>query len=97
MRVLGIVLMVVLLVLLGAQIYSSLVTQNELRKELTELQEEFQKAQLSQTQLQEDYEFYSIPENLEKELRARFNYRAVGEKMIIIVPETATSSPNESP
>ena len=32
------------------------------------------------------------PDNLEKELRARFNYKAIGEKMIIIVPENSSTS-----
>ena len=33
-----------------------------------------------------EIEYYSIPENLEKELRSKFNYHKPNEKMMIIVP-----------
>ena len=36
--------------------------------------------------LEEDIEYFKDPRNLEKEARARFNYRAPNEKMIMIVP-----------
>lgn len=36
--------------------------------------------------LKSDLEYLKIPENLEKELRSRFNYKKPGEKLIIIVP-----------
>lgn len=32
-------------------------------------------------------EYFSNPRNLEKELRARFNYRLPYEKLIIVIPE----------
>ena len=34
-----------------------------------------------------EIEYFKNPNNLEKELRARFNYAAAGEKMIIVVPK----------
>ena len=36
------------------------------------------------------------PANLEKELRARFNYREPGEKLIIIVPQAGSGSSSQS-
>lgn len=42
--------------------------------------------------LKAELEYYSKPENLEKELRARFNYRDPGEKTLIFVP-SSTSTP----
>ena len=33
-----------------------------------------------------DLEYFSNPDNLEKELRSRFNFKKFGEKLIIIVP-----------
>jgi Zn-dependent protease with chaperone function len=36
--------------------------------------------------LRGDIGYYADPANLEKELRARFNYRSPGEHMIVIVP-----------
>jgi len=37
--------------------------------------------------LDEKIEYFSEPRNLEKELRARFNYRLPFEKLIIVIPE----------
>lgn len=36
--------------------------------------------------LKSDLNYLQIPENLEKELRSRFNYKNPGEKLIIVVP-----------
>ncbi len=36
--------------------------------------------------LKSDLDYLRIPENLEKELRGRFNYKNPGEKLIIVVP-----------
>jgi len=36
--------------------------------------------------LERDLEYYKNGENLSKELRARFNYRAADEKLLILVP-----------
>ncbi len=35
---------------------------------------------------QADLEYFASPENLEKELRSKFNYKKPGEKIIIVVP-----------
>jgi hypothetical protein len=37
--------------------------------------------------LRKDIAYYGIPENLDKFLRERFNYRKPSEKMIIVVPD----------
>jgi cell division protein FtsL len=42
--------------------------------------------------LKADYDYYSQSANIEKELRARFNYRAPDEKMMIIIPRRTSSS-----
>ena len=38
-------------------------------------------------------EYLKIPENLIKEAKARFNYRAPGEKLIILFPSASTTVP----
>lgn len=48
-------------------------------KEKEELEEENE-------QLGEDLSYYSIPENLKKELKERLNYKEPGEHLMIIVP-----------
>ncbi len=62
----------------------------------SQLSAELDKAKIDYSNLQSDFEYYSNPANLEKELRARFNYKSPGEKLIILIPATssaATSSP----
>ncbi len=36
--------------------------------------------------IKSEIEYFSLPENLEKELRSKFNYKKPEEKMIIVVP-----------
>ena len=38
--------------------------------------------------LQEENQYPSNPANLEKELRARYNYKKPGETMVIIIPSS---------
>jgi len=39
------------------------------------------------SKLNDKIEYFSDPRNLEKELRARFNYRLPYERLIIVIPE----------
>ncbi len=61
-------------------------------KEALSIQQELQKASADLGGLQSDYDFLQNPGNLEKELRARFNYKIPGEKMIIVVPSTSSAT-----
>jgi len=54
---------------------------------------QLQKAEKDNSQLQSDFAYYLNPLNLEKELRARFNYRLPDEKLIIIVPSPSSTAP----
>jgi type II secretory pathway pseudopilin PulG len=56
-----------------------------------------QAAKNENAELSRELEYYSHPENLEKELRARFNYKKPGENMIIVVPTGATSTASSTP
>lgn len=58
---------------------------NELKTELGQVQGDY-------TKMQENMDYYLNPGNLEKELRARFNYKAAGEKMFIIVQPASSST-----
>lgn len=59
-------------------------------EDLKKMEAELEAVQRSQSQLESDKTFYQIPENMEKELRARFNYHQADENMIIIVPSTSS-------
>jgi len=77
---------------LGTQIYKFSARGGEAQKELTDLKNRLDEAKAEQAKFQSDLDYYSNPANLEKELRARFNYKTIGESLIIIVPGNATSA-----
>ena len=81
-----------LTILLGLQIYSSLVHGNKLVQEIRDIEHKLQEAQVDHMHLRSELEYYSLPANFEKELRARFNYRKEGEKLIIVVPRSSSST-----
>lgn len=47
---------------------------------------ELQALEVENAALEKDIFYYADPANLEKELRARFNYKSPGEELIIVVP-----------
>lgn len=66
-----------------------------LRKEVKEVNKELTLVEKDNTDLREKISYYSNPRNLEKELRARFNYRFPNEKLIIVVPKKEATSSEE--
>lgn len=79
---------------LGVQVYTLQSERAELRAEYNEVSEEYNELQDDSVRLQSEIEYISESHNLEKELRARFNYKFPYEKLIIVVPdeEEATST-----
>ena len=90
MKIVAIVVLSICVIALGIQVYSFVAQEWHLGSELADVQTNFVKAQTEETSLQQENQYLSNPENLEKELRARFNYKKPGETMIII--ESATTS-----
>jgi hypothetical protein len=88
-----IVILIFFLVFLVSQLWYFYGESGAAEVELNKLKAELDQARRDREALTADYEFYLNPKNLEKELRARFNYRLPGEKLIIIVPPQASSSP----
>ena len=81
----------VFLIFLFGQIWSFSGKAREAEGRYAGLREELDRAREDKEALERDFEFYLNPANLEKELRARFNYRLPGEKLIIIVPAPSAS------
>ena len=79
--VLGAILLVVL-----TQIYLILKERGELKAKLDGLSARLDELNKENGFLMSEINYFSNPENLEKELRSKFNYRDAGEKMMIIVP-----------
>lgn len=82
----------VLIVLLGVQIYTFHGREAQVSDDMKALQEKYEKAKQDHASLEEELQYLAQPNNLEKEVRSRFNYVKPGEKMIIIVPPHTTSS-----
>jgi len=76
----------IILMAVFTQVYFILKERNQLKTELNGLSSRLDSLLKENNDLQSEIEYFSHPENLEKELRLRFNYRKPDEKMMIIVP-----------
>jgi cell division protein FtsB len=92
MKLVSAIILFGVLAVLGAQIYSFLGSRSELMVEFGEIEAKLNRAKADREKFQAELDYYSNPANLEKELRARFNYKSPGEKLIIIVPRNGTST-----
>jgi len=66
-----------------------------IKGEFEEIKSQYDEMQVDSDRLKGDIEYLSDPHNLEKELRARFNYRSPNEKLIIVVPEDGEEGVSE--
>ncbi len=92
MKIASIVLLSVFLVLIGVQVYSFVAEEGRLSGQLADVQQNLTKSQAQEISLQQETQYLSNPTNLEKELRARFNYKKPGETMVIIVPSSSVNT-----
>ena len=97
MRFLVVGVLVILVILLGVQIYSFEKQSGALAQQSAELKTQLDKAENDFARLTSDYQYLQNPANLEKELRARFNYKTPDEKMIILVPAQTSGSITTTP
>lgn len=86
MKVVLFIIIVILFSFVGSQVYFILKERNQLRAEVLGLNGKLNTLQSENKTLKEDISYFSNPLNLEKELKAKFNYKDPGEKMIIVVP-----------
>ncbi|MEK9154693.1 MAG: septum formation initiator family protein [Patescibacteria group bacterium] len=82
--IVGILLIILMAVWLQA--YFILKENNNLKASFLNLSAKAQFLTEENEKLGSEIEYFSRPENLEKELRSKFNYKKPGEKMIIVVP-----------
>ncbi|MEK7195818.1 MAG: hypothetical protein AAB659_01085 [Patescibacteria group bacterium] len=76
-----------LFILFGYQIYKISLEAGDASSRLSELKSEKDVVESDNNNLKSQIEYFADPRNLEKELRARFNVRLPGEKLIIVVPK----------
>ncbi len=82
----------IVVLLIGFQVFSFLGQERSLSQNLSDVESHLAAAKLQEADLQEETQYLSNPANLEKELRAQFNYKKPGETMMIIVPTQAGAS-----
>ena len=73
------------LAFVGSQIYVYEHKAADARTAYEEAKGRLEATQEDQAKLRSDLSYYSNPLNLEKELRARFNYHSPGERTLILV------------
>ncbi|MDP3015008.1 MAG: hypothetical protein Q8N28_01165 [bacterium] len=86
MRFVIIIILSIILIAVLIQAYFILKERDQLKIKMDDLNSRFSALSKENSHIQSEIEYFSYPENLEKELRARFNYKKPGEKMIIITP-----------
>ena len=97
MRIVAVIALSILIILMGIQaglFYTKKVT---LEKQHAQVIEQAKQADAEYKTLEADYQYYQNPANLEKELRARFNFHLPDEKLIVIVPKASGISPTSTP
>ncbi len=95
MKIFSIVILCVLLVLVGIQIFSFFRQEKGLNATLADAESRLAKAQQDEASLSATMQYLRNPANLAKELRSEFNYKKPGETMIIIVPSTTSTVPSQ--
>ena len=84
MRIAILVILVIILIAVGWEIFSMARENKRVKDDFEKLVNQFDSVKKENDTLKEELDYYSKPENLIKELRARFNYKISDEKMIII-------------
>lgn len=84
MKVAILVILVVILIAVGWQVFSLAKDNKKVKDEFKKLANQLELVKKENDTLKEELDYYSKPENLVKELRARFNYKISDEKLIII-------------
>ncbi|MGC9968116.1 MAG: septum formation initiator family protein [Minisyncoccia bacterium] len=93
MKIVGAIILLIVLVAVGVRVYGFFIQERQLSTALADIETRLTKAQYDEANLQSEVQYLANPLNLEKELRARFNYKKPGETMIVIVPaETSTAT-----
>lgn len=86
------VIIIVLIALLTWTGYSLIRQKWEIEKESAIVSEAVNKLNTENKSIQADVNYFGHPENLVKEAQSRFNYKKDGEKLMIVVPEAASTT-----
>ena len=92
MKLWVIIFLGVLAVVLGWGLYGLRQERAGIEGEVHDLVDKVEKLKAENIELKSDIEYYQNPENLVKELKSQFNYRAPDEKMLILIPSEPTTT-----
>ena len=80
------IILIIILSALLVQIYFIFNERNKLRDKFESLSAKGDNLIEGNDKIKLDIEYFLNKDNLEKELRSKFNYKYIGEKMMIIIP-----------
>ena len=76
----------IIMLFLAYHVYNANAVRVDLNNRFASIKSSLEATNSDNKKLESDINYFSDPRNLEKEARARFNYRASNEKTIIVVP-----------
>ena len=86
MRIAISIALMLLVVLVGVQIYQLYKHNAELQSKVAKADTQIDSLKQDNEKLTADLQYYSNPENLTKEIKGLFNYKKPGEQLFIVVP-----------
>ena len=93
MKIAAIILVSLVILFIGVRVFGFVAEERQLGHDLADIETRLTAAQTDEADLKSEAQYLANPINLEKELRARFNFKKPGEKMIIIVPPQTSTAP----
>lgn len=91
-KMITIAILTLFLVFVVAQIYIFYGKAEEAKTTWAAAKARLDASRADHDKLQSELGYFSNPENFAKEIRARFNYHALGEKTLILVPQATSTS-----
>jgi cell division protein FtsB len=97
MKIAAAVILGIAFIFVAVQIVSAVREEHSLAQTFSDIDARLDQAKTEEKNLSAESNYLANPANLEKELRARFNYAKPGETMVVIVPSsTATGAASSS-
>jgi cell division protein FtsB len=91
MKIAAAVILSIALIFVVAQMVSAIKEEHSLAATFSDVENRLQQTKTEEQSLSAEMDYLTNPVNLEKELRARFNYAKPGETMVVIVPSSTAS------
>lgn len=86
MRLIVNVILLIFAIAVGTQLYRLHIQRNNLQARFSSVTEEIETLENENENLKNDIRYFDEPDNVAKELKAQFNYKKPGEKLLIVIP-----------